>query len=246
MRRLAFSFASHTTTSAVAVVRKPENISFEEAATIPITFLTAHYALNVLGRIDAGEPRADPRRRGRRRPGGIADLPARRCRGLRHGRQPGEARLPPIARRRPRLRFAVAGLRRRNPRSDARRGRGRGAELAARRGHPQKPRPAAGLRPFPGDRQDRHLPEPHAWPGAIPGQPIVLRHRPRPPTARAAASGAADVPGNHGTVPGGPLSAAAAQGVRGVGHGRRLPLHGAAKEHRQSRRFDAAGRGGRG
>ena len=34
----AFSFASHTTTSAAAVVRKPENVGFEEAATIPITF----------------------------------------------------------------------------------------------------------------------------------------------------------------------------------------------------------------
>ena len=51
----AFSFASHTTTSAAAVVRKPENVGFEEAATIPITFLTAHYALNVLGRVAAGE-----------------------------------------------------------------------------------------------------------------------------------------------------------------------------------------------
>ena len=51
----AFSFASHTTTSAAAVVRKPEGVTFEEAATIPITFLTAHYALNVLGRIAAGE-----------------------------------------------------------------------------------------------------------------------------------------------------------------------------------------------
>ena len=50
-----FSFASHTTTAAAAVVRKPDNITFEEAATIPITFLTAHYALNVLGRVAAGE-----------------------------------------------------------------------------------------------------------------------------------------------------------------------------------------------
>ena len=50
-----FSFASHTTTSAVAVVKKPAHLTFEEAATIPITFLTAHYGLHYLARMQAGE-----------------------------------------------------------------------------------------------------------------------------------------------------------------------------------------------
>jgi amino acid adenylation domain-containing protein/non-ribosomal peptide synthase protein (TIGR01720 family) len=50
-----FSFGSHTTTQAVAVVPKPPSLSFEGAATIPITFLTAHYALHELARVQSGE-----------------------------------------------------------------------------------------------------------------------------------------------------------------------------------------------
>jgi NADPH:quinone reductase-like Zn-dependent oxidoreductase/acyl carrier protein len=37
------------------VVPKPDHISFEEAATIPITFLTAYYSLNYLGRMQRGD-----------------------------------------------------------------------------------------------------------------------------------------------------------------------------------------------
>jgi acyl transferase domain-containing protein len=48
-------FSSHVTTDAHFVVRKPGSISFEESATIPITFLTAHYALHVCGHIRKGE-----------------------------------------------------------------------------------------------------------------------------------------------------------------------------------------------
>jgi myxalamid-type polyketide synthase MxaB len=50
-----FSFASHTTTSALGVVRKPRSISHEEAAAVPIAYLTAHYALVHLARVEAGE-----------------------------------------------------------------------------------------------------------------------------------------------------------------------------------------------
>jgi acyl transferase domain-containing protein/acyl-CoA synthetase (AMP-forming)/AMP-acid ligase II/NADPH:quinone reductase-like Zn-dependent oxidoreductase/acyl carrier protein len=42
-------------TIADLVVPKPEHLTFEEAATIPITFLTAYYALHELGRMRAGE-----------------------------------------------------------------------------------------------------------------------------------------------------------------------------------------------
>ncbi|HYX18244.1 MAG TPA: SDR family NAD(P)-dependent oxidoreductase [Nostoc sp.] len=49
------SFSTHTTTDARAVVHKPTYISFEEAATIPTTFLTAYYALHYLARINQGE-----------------------------------------------------------------------------------------------------------------------------------------------------------------------------------------------
>ena len=49
------SFASYAITDARLVVKKPENLTFAEAATIPIAFLTAHYALNRLGEMQAGE-----------------------------------------------------------------------------------------------------------------------------------------------------------------------------------------------
>ncbi len=51
----AGSFADYVTTYADLVVRKPEHISFAEAATIPITFLTAYYALFKLGHLSEGE-----------------------------------------------------------------------------------------------------------------------------------------------------------------------------------------------
>jgi acyl transferase domain-containing protein/NADPH:quinone reductase-like Zn-dependent oxidoreductase/SAM-dependent methyltransferase/acyl carrier protein len=47
--------ASHVTVDARLVVRKPDHLSCEEAATIPIAFLTAYYALHYLGRMQRGE-----------------------------------------------------------------------------------------------------------------------------------------------------------------------------------------------
>lgn len=49
------SFGSHVTAPAAYVVPKPSNLSFAEAATIPIGFMTAHYALQELARLRAGE-----------------------------------------------------------------------------------------------------------------------------------------------------------------------------------------------
>jgi NADPH:quinone reductase-like Zn-dependent oxidoreductase/acyl carrier protein len=48
-------FSKFVTAHSAFVVRKPARISFEDAATIPVTFLTAHYALNHLARISRGE-----------------------------------------------------------------------------------------------------------------------------------------------------------------------------------------------
>jgi acyl transferase domain-containing protein/acyl carrier protein len=51
---LAFAspcFSPYVTTPASHVVRKPEHVSFEAAATIPIAFLTAYYALITQGRL---------------------------------------------------------------------------------------------------------------------------------------------------------------------------------------------------
>jgi NADPH:quinone reductase-like Zn-dependent oxidoreductase/acyl carrier protein len=49
------SLASHVTTLAAFVMRKPAHVTFEEAATMPVVFLTAYYALHHLARIRAGE-----------------------------------------------------------------------------------------------------------------------------------------------------------------------------------------------
>jgi len=48
-------FATYAVARAEFVMRKPAQISFEQAATIPITFLTAAYALETLGHMQAGE-----------------------------------------------------------------------------------------------------------------------------------------------------------------------------------------------
>ena len=48
------SFSTFVTTPADLVIRKPEHLSLEDAATIPIAFLTAHYALNHLAKIKSG------------------------------------------------------------------------------------------------------------------------------------------------------------------------------------------------
>jgi acyl transferase domain-containing protein/acyl-CoA synthetase (AMP-forming)/AMP-acid ligase II/acyl carrier protein len=49
------SFSQHVTVNAALVVPKPDALSFEEAATIPVAFLTAYYALHQLGKIKAGD-----------------------------------------------------------------------------------------------------------------------------------------------------------------------------------------------
>ncbi|MDB5313855.1 MAG: mycocerosate synthase [Gemmataceae bacterium] len=50
-----FAFASHATTRAEFVARKPTHLRFEEAAAIPIAFLTAAYALDHLAHLAPGE-----------------------------------------------------------------------------------------------------------------------------------------------------------------------------------------------
>ena len=57
-RVLAVAFASiadYVTTPASLVVRKPDALSVAAAATLPIAFLTAHYALHELGKMRRGE-----------------------------------------------------------------------------------------------------------------------------------------------------------------------------------------------
>jgi NADPH:quinone reductase-like Zn-dependent oxidoreductase/acyl carrier protein/malonyl CoA-acyl carrier protein transacylase len=49
------SFATRARTRAAAVVKKPGDWSFEAAATVPATFLTAYYALHHLARLEEGQ-----------------------------------------------------------------------------------------------------------------------------------------------------------------------------------------------
>jgi NADPH:quinone reductase-like Zn-dependent oxidoreductase/acyl carrier protein len=49
------AFADYVRTRSEFVVMKPPAFSFAESATLPVTFLTAHYAINHLARIRAGE-----------------------------------------------------------------------------------------------------------------------------------------------------------------------------------------------
>ncbi|MBP7569534.1 MAG: SDR family NAD(P)-dependent oxidoreductase, partial [Acidobacteria bacterium] len=47
--------ASHAVTDARLLAPKPPALPFEQAAAVPIAFMTAHYALNHLGRMERGE-----------------------------------------------------------------------------------------------------------------------------------------------------------------------------------------------
>nr|VFJ48280.1 MAG: myxalamid-type polyketide synthase MxaB [Candidatus Kentron sp. FM] len=48
------SFGQYVTTNAALVAHKPERLGFEEAATLPVVFLTAYYCLHHLANISAG------------------------------------------------------------------------------------------------------------------------------------------------------------------------------------------------
>ncbi len=50
-----YGFRAYVTADARMVFKKPPLMSFEQAATLPTVFLTAHYALNHLARMHAGE-----------------------------------------------------------------------------------------------------------------------------------------------------------------------------------------------
>lgn len=50
-----YSFATHALTAEYAIVKKPKTLDFDEAATIPVTFLTAYYALVRLAHLAPGE-----------------------------------------------------------------------------------------------------------------------------------------------------------------------------------------------
>jgi acyl transferase domain-containing protein/acyl carrier protein len=49
------SFASYVTTSAELIAPKPVRMSFDEVVTVPVAFITAHFTLNHLAKIQAGD-----------------------------------------------------------------------------------------------------------------------------------------------------------------------------------------------
>nr|QVV57684.1 beta-ketoacyl synthase [Myxococcales bacterium] len=51
----AGSFGSHVTTPALLVAPKPRELTFEQAAAIPVVFMTVHYAISRLARANPGE-----------------------------------------------------------------------------------------------------------------------------------------------------------------------------------------------
>ena len=86
------AFASHVTTRRrPRLIAVPAGIDLDDAATIPITFLTAHYALVELGRLRAGERVLIHAGAGGVGMAAIQLAQRARRRGVRHGRQPGEA-----------------------------------------------------------------------------------------------------------------------------------------------------------
>ena len=107
------ALCSHMIMRADAVALKPAQITFEEAATIPIAFLDRVLCAAPSRPAAQRRARADPRGGRRRRPGGRAARAARRGGDVRHGGHAGEARLSARARRRARDGLALAGLRRR-------------------------------------------------------------------------------------------------------------------------------------
>ena len=78
---------TYVTGPAATFTVRPPDLTVNDAATVPVTFLTAEYALNRLARMQRGRSRSDPRGHGRRRTGRRAGRAERRRRDLRHGRQ---------------------------------------------------------------------------------------------------------------------------------------------------------------
>ena len=68
-----YVFRGYVTVNRHMVFKKPDHVSFTEAATMPTVFLTTHYALKPPRPPAEGRARPDPRRHRRRRHGGDPD-----------------------------------------------------------------------------------------------------------------------------------------------------------------------------
>ena len=242
------AFDTHVVTRAELVVDKPATLSFAEAATLPIAYLTAAYGLQRLAGLRAGERVLIHAAAGG--VGWAAVTIAQRL-GAEVFATVGSARKRralEALRRAPRVQLADPRVRRADPRRHRRRGRRRRAQLAVRRADRRRLRRARRERPLPGDRQARHLdcraggcgaPRCHV-PRLRPCRLPRRRHRRRPHRA-------ARVGGRCRRRRG--RAAARARLPRPRGR-RRVPVHGPGPPHRQGRRRPpcrrAAGACGRG
>ena len=149
------TFGPEVTTHEELVAPAPPDVSATALATIPSVFVTCVLSYQLAGAEGRG-PRADSRRRGRRRPCGHPTRPGGRRGGVRHGKH-AQASLPPLARRPACVRQPLDRFRPGNPGRDGRcRGRRRAEQPDRRglyRGEPRLPR--AG-RPLRGARQAGH------------------------------------------------------------------------------------------
>ena len=168
------AFAEYAAAREGKLARKPANLTFEQAAVLGVSGVTALQGLRDAGRLAARAARADHRRFRRRRHVRRADRQGHGSRGHR-GVQHRQDRPGPVHRRRPRPRLHPRRHHRRSPplRPHPRSGRQHTAVPAAPRAHGHRdarPRGRRTRRPL-----DRHGP-PGASRGPVPVRPAAADH----------------------------------------------------------------------
>jgi len=133
------SLGTYAIANAALVARIPSHLGFAEAATLPITFATAEYALNHLAQLKAGDRVLIHAAAGGVGLAAMIQVCMRRGHRVCNCGQSGQARLPTLPRRAIHLRLALAGLRRSNPGRYQRQRRRCRAQLAQRRCHCAQP-----------------------------------------------------------------------------------------------------------
>ena len=171
------ALATRVTTPARTVTRIPDEISFAAAATIPVTFVTAVYALGTLGKLAAGEVALIHAAAGGV---GLAAIQYAKLRGATviatAGSEIKRAFLR-LAGADHVLDFARSGIYRRGAGDHGRKRRRCRAEFAQRRSDGAEPRPAEAVRPLSRTRQARLLPEPPHPSAPVAAEYFLFRDR---------------------------------------------------------------------
>ena len=226
---------SRTVAHQALVARMPPGLTPEDAAALPIVFLTAWYGLHHLARLAQGERVLIHSAAGGV---GLAALQVARHLGaevLATAGSEEKRALVTVAGCRGGVRLAFHVVRRRCAASDGGPRCGRGPQLACRRcdrGGAPHPRTLRSLRRT---RQARHLWHNSDRPAAVPPEPLVLRHGSRPHDARETRRTRAAPEGRHASCRGRRLHAAAHAHVRGRRPRRGVPPAHAGHPRRQAR-----------